>query len=104
MRILINPEAVQHARTLIENGHYRINSSWNQNKPTESAIAAYADAHGAGAAARWHLALDLDAAEGSPARWLYPVGDLTNVHDSALRAARGRAEIDGQRCWRCSTG
>ncbi len=96
MRIVVNLEAVQHARELVEGGRYRINSSWNQNKPTPNAVAAYVDAHGPDAAARWHLAFDLDAPDESPARWLYPVGDFTNVHDSALRAARSRAEIDGQ--------
>ncbi|MDZ4768032.1 MAG: hypothetical protein SGJ24_02800 [Chloroflexota bacterium] len=96
MNIRINRDAVDYAREMVEGGSYRINSIWKNNKPTAEKIAAFAAAHGADAAARWHLAIDLDVPADSPSRLLYPIGDLTNVHDSALRAVKSRAEVDQQ--------
>jgi hypothetical protein len=81
MNVKVNTEAVEFARQLVGDGNYR---------------ASFANANGTDAAERWHLALDLDAPEGSADRLLYPVGDFANVHESALRSVKQRAENAGQ--------
>lgn len=96
MNVKVNPEAVAFARQMVGDGNYRINSIWGDNKPSADAVAAFAKANGDAAAERWHLAFDLDAPEGSPERLLYPIGDFRNVHESAMRSVKQRAENAGQ--------
>lgn len=96
MNVKVNPEAVEYARQLVGDGKYRINSIWGDNKPSADAVASFAKSNGEDAVARWHLAVDLDAPEGSPERLLYPIGDFANVHESAMRSVKQRAENTGQ--------
>ncbi|MCK6577370.1 MAG: hypothetical protein L6Q98_04620 [Anaerolineae bacterium] len=96
MPIKVNEAAVAHAHQMMDEGRYRINSVWRDNKPTVGSAAAYAAEYGADEAARWYLAVNPDVPPGSPDHLLYPIGDFSNVHESGLRAARERAEVDGQ--------
>ncbi|MBL8133831.1 MAG: hypothetical protein JNL42_18360 [Anaerolineae bacterium] len=96
MPIKVNEAAIAHARQMVSEGRYRINSVWRDNQPTADSAAAYAAKHGADEAARWYLAFNPDMPSESPDRLLYPVGDFSNVHESGLRAARERAEVEGQ--------
>ncbi|MBK8020504.1 MAG: hypothetical protein IPK19_03505 [Chloroflexi bacterium] len=96
MQVKVNPTAVEHALQLIGEGKYRINSVWRDNRPTPEALARFAATHGVDEASRWYLGENLDAPAGSPERFVYPIGDFSNVHETGIRAARERAAVDGQ--------
>jgi hypothetical protein len=87
----INPVAVEKAKTLIDEGKFRINTPWRQVRPSADAEDKYLRQHGTEEYAQWYLALDTDAPEGSKTRYQYPIGDFNALHRSGLVAAKDQA-------------
>lgn len=94
MALELNAAGAAFAEKMIEDGHYRINTMWREAQPSARAQADLL-ARGWDEAARWYLAIDPAAPEGSPSRLQYPLGDFKSVHRSGLIAARDAAQKQG---------
>ena len=90
-RYVVNQQAVEHARKLIESRQYVLNSDWGDVTPTAADENAYLDGHSWEDYARWFLGLREGAADGTKARYAFIHGDLRRVHRSGLIACVYRA-------------
>jgi hypothetical protein len=87
----VNPDAVAHARRLIEGRQYVLASDWGDVQPDAEAQNRYLETHGWDDYAAWHLGLTEGAADGTKARYAFVYGDLRRVHRSGLIACVYRA-------------
>ena len=87
----VNPDAVVHARRLIEGRQYVLESDWGDVQPDAEAQNRYLETHGWDDYAAWHLGLTEGAADGTKARYAFVYGDLRRVHRSGLIACVYRA-------------
>jgi hypothetical protein len=87
----VNPEAVAHARKLIDGRQYVLDSDWGERQPSAEDQNAYLASHGWEEYAAWHLGLTQGAADETKARYAFVYGDLRRVHRSALIACVYRA-------------
>lgn len=87
----VNPDAVAHARRLIEARQYVLDSDWGEVQPRAEAENAYLARHTWEEYAAWHLGLTEGAGEETKARHAFVHGDLRRVHRSALIACVYRA-------------
>ena len=83
----VNPDAVAHARRLIDSRQYVLDSDWGDVQPNAEAENAYLEKHPFEDYAAWHLGLTEGANEGTKARHAFVYGDLRRVHRSGLIAA-----------------
>lgn len=88
----LNPTALEHAKHLIDEGMFRINTPWREAQPSPTAEDRYLANNGADAYASWYLAINPQAPEGSKERYLFPLGDFKSVHRSGIMAAKNSAE------------
>jgi hypothetical protein len=87
----VNPDAVRHARDLIDKKQYVLNSDWGESQPDADAQNAYLERHSWDEYAAWHLGLTEGAADGTKARCAFIYGDLRRVHRTGLIACVYRA-------------
>lgn len=87
----VNPDAVAHARRLIEARQYVLDSDWGEVQPGAEAQNAYLEKHSWDEYAAWHLGLTEGANDGTKARHAFVYGDLRRVHRSGLIACVYRA-------------
>ena len=87
----LNPDAVAHARRLIEGRQYVLESDWGDSQPDAEAENRYLESHGWDDYAAWHLGLTEGATDGTKARYAFVYGDLRRVHRSGLIACVYRA-------------
>ena len=87
----VNPDAVAHARRLIDSRQYVLDSDWGDVQPDAEAENAYLEKHPFEDYAAWHLGLTEGANEGTKARHAFVYGDLRRVHRSGLIACVYRA-------------
>ena len=87
----VNPDAVAHARRLIDSRQYVLDSDWGDVQPNAEAENAYLEKHPFEDYAAWHLGLTEGANEGTKARHAFVYGDLRRVHRSGLIACVYRA-------------
>jgi hypothetical protein len=87
----VNPDAVAHARRLIEARQYVLDSDWGEVQPRADAENAYLERHTWADYAAWHLGLAEGANEETKARYAFVYGDLRRVHRSGLIACVYRA-------------
>ena len=87
----VNPDAVEHARRLIEGRQYVLRSDWGDTQPKAEAENRYLEAHGWGDYASWHLGLTEGAADETKARYAFVYGDFRRVHRTGLIACVYRA-------------
>jgi len=85
MSIVLNQPALEHARRLLDDEQYAINTVWEHNAPTEEQSAAYKTLHGEAAFKLWYLAVERDA--NGNAVYVLPYGDFRKLHRSAVVAA-----------------
>lgn len=95
MAMHVNRAAVEHAKTLIEDGQYAINTVWSRNAPQADAENRYLETNGIEAFGRWYLAIDTDADADAGSAHQFPYGDFKRVHRSGVIAARQRAAQNG---------
>jgi hypothetical protein len=87
----VNPEAVAHARELIDKRQYVLESEWAEVQPRADAQNAYLERHTWTEYAAWHLGLTEGANEETKARYAFVYGDLRRVHRTGLIACVYRA-------------
>ena len=87
----VNPDAVAHARRLIDGRQYVLDSDWGDVQPGAEAQTAYLERHSWEDYAAWHLGLTEGANDGTKARHAFVYGDLRRVHRSGLIACVYRA-------------
>lgn len=87
----VNPDAVAHARRLIEAKQYVLDSDWGESQPDADAQNAYLSRHSWADYAAWHLGLTEGANEETKARHAFGYGDFRRVHRSGLIACVYRA-------------
>jgi hypothetical protein len=87
----VNKEGVAYARKLIDAGKYDDTTEWSDAAPSAHDGTEEIEERGYEEYARWHLAIDTEANEGTKARYRFPYGDFTNVIRAALIHAKQRA-------------
>jgi hypothetical protein len=87
----VNPEAVQHARKLIQSRQYVLDSDWGSAQPRADAENAYLEKHSWSDFAAWHLGLTDGATDETKGRYAFVYGDLRRIHRSGLIACVYRA-------------
>ena len=87
----VNKAAVEHAKRLIDNRQYVLNSEWGDVQPNAEAQNRYLEKHSWDEYACWHLGLTEGAADETKARYAFVYGDLRRVHRTGLIACVYRA-------------
>jgi hypothetical protein len=87
----VNPDAVAHARELIDKRQYVLDSDWGEVQPRADAQNSYLERHSWEEYAAWHLGLTEGASDQTKARYAFVYGDLRRVHRSGLIACLYRA-------------
>ena len=91
----VNDDAVRHAKKLIDNGQYDDETPWSEAAPSAQDANAEIEHDSYGDFARWHLAIDTDASEGTKGRYRFPYGDFSKVNRAAVIHAKQRASQNG---------
>ena len=87
----LNRRAVAHARKLIDDRKYVLDSDWGEVAPTADDENAYLKNHPWDEYAVWHLGLTDGANDETKARHAFVFGDFKRVHRTALIACVYRA-------------
>jgi hypothetical protein len=87
----VNPDAVAHARVLIDKRQYVLDSDWGEVQPRADAQNSYLERHTWAEYAAWHLGLTDGAADETKARYAFVYGDLRRLHRAGLIACVYRA-------------
>jgi hypothetical protein len=88
---LLNEDAVNHARRLIDAHQYVLESVWGDVQPTAEDENRFLEKHSWDAYRAWHLGLTEGAADETKARYAFVYGDLRRVHRMGLIACQYRA-------------
>jgi hypothetical protein len=93
MSVKLNRRGYDHARSLIEKGHFVIDDrdAWSEHQPSTRKENEFIREHGYAAYGRWHLGIDDREPEDTKAHWKFPYGDFRDVHRCAVLAAESRA-------------
>jgi hypothetical protein len=87
----LNKKAVAHARKLIADHQYVLDSTWGDDQPSAEDENAFVDSHSWDEFADWHLGLTDGANDQTKARYGFVYGDLRRVHRMGLIACQYRA-------------
>ena len=87
----VNPEAVAHARRLIDARQYVLSSTWGDVQPSAEDENRVLESHGWDEYAAWHLGLTEGASPETKARYAFVYGDFRRVHRMGLIACQYRA-------------
>jgi hypothetical protein len=87
----VNPEAVAHARRLIEARQYVLDSDWGESQPRADDENRYLRTHPWDEYAGWHLGLTDGATDETKARYAFVFGDFRRIHRSGIIACHFRA-------------
>jgi hypothetical protein len=87
----VNPDAVAHARELVDARQYVLKSDWGQVQPNADAENAFLASHSWEEYATWHLGLTEGARDGTKARYGFVYGDFRRLHRSGVIACLYRA-------------
>ena len=87
----VNPEAVAHARRLIEHKQYVLESDWGSVQPKTSEQNDFLSRHDWKAYSGWHLGLTVGAEDETKGRYAFVYGDFRRVHRAGLIACVYRA-------------
>jgi hypothetical protein len=87
----VNPDAVDHARRMIDARQYVLDSDWGVVQPRAASQNAFLANHSWSDYAAWHLGLTVGADDETKARYAFVYGDFRRVHRSALIACVYRA-------------
>jgi len=95
--VTLNERSLLHAQELIGQGRVLMDlrNTWGERQPSAAEENEFIRQHGFAEYAKWHLGIDDRHAENTKARYKFPFGDFTNIHRSALLAARSRARQYG---------
>src|SRR3954451_3435619 len=87
----VNEDGVKHARKLIDQGAFDDKTEWSDAAPSAKDANEEIDSDSFDEFARWHLAVDTEASEGTKGRYRFPYGDFEKVNRAALIHAKQRA-------------
>ena len=87
----LNNKAVAHARKLIDEKRYVLDSDWGEVAPTADDENAFLKTHSWDDYGLWHLGLTDGANDETKARYAFVCGDLKRVHRTGLIACVYRA-------------
>src|SRR3712207_4891364 len=87
----VNRAAVRHARDLIAEGRYVVDSDWGDSQPNAEAENSFLDNHSWKEYAAGHLGLTEEANDEPRARRAFVYGDFTRIHRTGLIACVYRA-------------
>lgn len=87
----VNEPGVKHAEKLIRDGSYDTDTKWSDAAASAGEENEVIDDEGYREYARWHLAEDTEAGEGTKGRYRFPYGDFEKVNRAALIHAKQRA-------------
>ena len=87
----LNPDAVTHAKQLIDARRYVLRSRWGDVQPRAREQNAFLKAHSFEEYALWHLGLTEGADDETKARYAFVYGDFRRVHRMGLIACHYRA-------------
>lgn len=87
----VNDAAVKHARKLIAEGKYVLDSDWGESQPDAAAQNAFLEKNSWADYANWHLGLTIDANDETKARYAFGYGDFKKLHRTGLIACVYRA-------------
>jgi len=91
----VNADAVRYAKKLIDNGDYDVETPWSDAAPSARDANEEIEQDSYEDFARWHLAIDTDASEGTKGRYRFPYGDFSRVNRAALIHSKQRASQNG---------
>lgn len=91
MATKVNQAAVRHARKLIEDGDYVLDSDWSERQPSADQENKYLDRHDWDDYSEWYLAEDTSEDKDNKGRYKFPYGDFKKVHRAGVIAAKQRA-------------
>jgi hypothetical protein len=87
----LNREAFKHAKNLIRNGKYILDSDWSEDKPSVEVENRVWEKNGRGEYRQWFLGLDTDKNPQRKGYYTFPFGDFEKVHRAGVIAAKQRA-------------
>ena len=87
----VNRRAVAHARTLIDEGKYVVDSDWGESQPRADDENAYLKRHSWAEYGSWHLGLTDGANDETKARHAFVFGDFKRVHRMGIISCYYRA-------------
>ena len=91
----VNDDAVKYAKKLIDDGKYDDETPWSEAAPSADDANEEIEQDSYDEFARWHLAIDTDASEGTKGRYRFPYGDFAKVNRAAVIHAKQRASQNG---------
>jgi hypothetical protein len=87
----LNPDAVTHAKQLIDARQYVLRSRWQDVQPRAREQNAFLKTHSFTDYALWHLGLTEGADEETKVRYAFVYGDFRRLHRMGLIACHYRA-------------
>ena len=87
----VNRRAVAHAKRLIDEGRYVVDSDWGDSQPRADDENAFLKRHSWADYGAWHLGLTEGANDETKARFAFVYGDLKRLHRSGIIACHYRA-------------
>jgi hypothetical protein len=87
----LNERAVEHARRLIDNRQYVLDSDWGEVQPRAKEENAFLESHSWEEYAAWHLGLTDGAREQTKTRYGFVYGDFRRIHRMGLISCHYRA-------------
>jgi hypothetical protein len=90
-RYSVNKQAVAHAKKLIDNRQYVLDSDWGEVQPRADDENRYLKSHPWDEYAAWHFGLTEGAADETKARYAFVYGDFRRIHRSGIIASHYRA-------------
>lgn len=87
----LNQSAVKHAKQLIKDGTYVVDSDWSEAQSSTIQENNYLDEHDWSEYGKWYLGADSKEDRDTKGHYGFPYGDFTKVHRSGVIAAKQRA-------------
>lgn len=87
----LNKRAVTHARKLIRDHQFVLESDWGEAQPSARKQNAYLKSHAWSEYGAWHLGLTVGATDETKARYGFVFGDFNRIHRTGLIACVYRA-------------
>ena len=93
MTVKLNKRGYDHAKRLIQEGHFVWDErdAWSEDQPSADKENEFIRRHGFGEYAKWHLGTNTEKTEGTKGRCEFPYGDFHNVHRCGVISAESRA-------------
>ena len=93
MAVVLNRRAFEHAKRLVEEGHF-VNDerdAWSEHQPSARKENEFIERHGFGEYAKWYLGINDQASEDTKGRYEFPYGDFEKVHRCGVLTVESRA-------------